>query len=345
MSYDDIATRWADQVGKPDAKLLRSQSGNVFVHPYNDRELVSYGTHFTLARIMPDTEGNPRGWWLLNGDNYSVSTSRHQSTVRGAVQRTGLPVLIVPFTVLNRASIDPESIVPVDITADRYEPETHVVATRGDLPEYMRGNPGYWDVRERDDGRLEYDTQRHWLGASVFRATYSESYGDPDHTAYFLSAFDEQETRPLYFLAQLPDGAGPQAAGNMQDGFYTVADALMALRPPEVIDAMADDDYAVTRQGDVFAIPVEKTTRELRANGAYPIAKQAYVLEVNHTASEVIVTPEGTYGRGVLRHAPQGFWRAPEHKRQKMGDGKTWHLLVKNTVPEGRSWSMGGNVD
>jgi hypothetical protein len=29
----------------------------------------------------------------------------------------------------------------------------------------------------------------------------------------------------------------------------------------------------------------------------------------------------------------------------KLGDGKTWYKLVKNTVPEGRSWSVTGKVD
>lgn len=345
MSYDDIAIRWAENTGKPGRALLRSQAGNLFVHPYDDRELVSYGTHFTLARIMPDAEGNPRGWWLVNGDSYSVSTSRHQGTVRAAVARTGLPVLIVPFTVLDRASINRDSIVPVEVTADRYEPETHIVAARTDLPAHMQGNPEYYNARPRDDGRWEYDTQRHWLGASVFKATYLISEGTygvdfhtTERTAYFLSAFDEQETRPLYFLAELPQGAHPQ----------TVAEALEALKPPEVLEAEAEG-VTVTRQGDVFAIPTAKDTRTLKTSGDYYDTKHLdYVLGVNHTATDVIEVygdQTMTYGRGLLRHSPTGLWRAPEHKRQKMGDGKTWHLLVKNTVPDGRSWSMGGNVD
>jgi hypothetical protein len=35
---------------------------------------------------------------------------------------------------------------------------------------------------------------------------------------------------------------------------------------------------------------------------------------------------------------------------RRMGDRKTWHLIVKNTVPadqygDSRSWSLGGRVD
>lgn len=333
MSNSDIAERFAKEAGKPDAKLLRSQTGTVLVSPFDERNLNSWGPHFTLARIMLDGEGN-RSWWLLNGDKYSVSTSRHQTITREAVKSTGLPVLILPFSALGRAGIDKESIVPVDIHDERHETISHVVDSRDEVPE---GNFGY----PRDDGRFEYQTYRHWLGASVFKADYE--YYDRERReyvnggGYFLSAFDEQEPQPLYFLAELPQGAEPQS----------VEDALEALKPDEVKDAEAEG-LTIIRQGDVFAIPTTKDTRTLKLSGDYYDTKHLdYVLGVNHTATDIIEVygdQTTTYARGILRHEP-GQWRQAEHKRQKMGDGKTWHLLVKNTVPEGRSWSMGGNVD
>jgi hypothetical protein len=329
MSNSTIAQRFAEQAGRPDARLLLARSGNVYVNPYDHRELLSWGSHFVTARIMLDSQGE-RSWWLLNGDRYSVSTSRHQADIRSAAAATGLPVIILPFTALREARIELNSITPHEILKDEYVTTIHTVATRNDIPE------GYsWSRRELPDGRWAYETGEHRLGASVFSASYVEyengrNYGP--HTlrrAHFLSAFDEQERNPLYFLAQLPGKA------------KTVTAALESLKP-RVVKAAEAAELPVVRQGDVFGVPTELATRELTARA--PIQKRARVLGVNHTVSEVAIIGRVTYGRGVLRHEP-GPWREPEHKRQKMGDGRTWHLLVKNTVPPDRSWSMGGNVD
>jgi len=70
----------------------------------------------------------------------------------------------------------------------------------------------------------------------------------------------------------------------------------------------------------------------------------------------VMLLPDGTtLARGTLRHKRiahtwQGvFAGMPEHKRVKLGDGKTWYRVVKNTVPviggQSRAWTVGGGVD
>jgi hypothetical protein len=328
-THAEIARRFAEEAGKPDARLLRTQSGSVFVSPHNERNLLSWGTHFVLARIMLNQAGE-RSWWLLNGDTYSVSTTRHQRIAREACQHTGLPVLIVPFSCLRQARIDPETITPVDISAERFETIEHHARTQDEIPETYR-----WQARQLPDGRWAWTSYRHWLGASVFRATYTTAdLGEV--TACFLSAFDEQEPRPLYFLAELPQGAEPA----------TVEAAVQTLKPPEVV-AAETAGVACTRQGDVFAIPTTLATRQLPRKRE----RSACLLNLSHTATEACVTDDGaTYARGILRHAPTQYWRAPEHKRQPMGDRKTWHLIVKNTVPfdangNNRAWSRAGNVD
>lgn len=328
-THAEIAGRFAEEAGKPGARLLRTQSGSVFVSPYDERNLLSWGTHFVLARIMLNGAGE-RSWWLLNGDTYSVSTTRHQGIARDACQSTGLPVLIVPFSCLQQARIDPESITPVDISPERFEEIEHHARTQDEIPETYR-----WQAQQLPDGRWAWTTYRHWLGASVFRATYT-TVDLGEVTACFLSAFDEQEPRPLYFLCELPQGAEPA----------TVEEALQALKPAEVVAAEATG-LACTRQGDVFAIPTTLATRQLPRKRE----RGACLLNLSHTATEACVTDDGAaYARGILRHAPTQYWRAPEHKRQPMGDRKTWHLIVKNTVPiddngNSRAWSRAGNVD
>jgi hypothetical protein len=330
-SHDKIVSRFAAEAGKPGARLLRGLSQSIFVNPHDNRTLCSWGTHFPLAQIMPGDCGD-RSWWLLNGDNYSFSTSRHQQLVRAACERTGLPVLIVPFSCLRAARIDRETIIPADIQPDGHEEQTHHADALTLVPESNR-----WNARQTAGGQWEWTTYRHWLGASVFRAAYNDrdDQGQPvTRTACFLSAFDEQEPRRHYFLCQLPQDSAPA----------TIAEALEALKPAEVIAAEAAG-LPVTRQGDVFAIPAGIPTRQVPGK----TARGAYLLDVNHTATEVRTADDGTtYARGILRHAPR--WRDPEHQRRAIGDRRTWHQIVKNTVPAGsngasRSWSLGGNVD
>ena len=55
-----------------------------------------------------------------------------------------------------------------------------------------------------------------------------------------------------------------------------------------------------------------------------------------HTATHVVTMPDGSqYARGTMYHDPalMGENRERDHARCKMGDGKTWHLVQKNTVP------------
>lgn len=331
-TLSQIVARFAEEAGKPDARLLRGLSRNVFVSPYSDRVLCSWTTTFPLAQIMPGDRGD-RSWWLLNGDTYSLSTTNHQGLVREACAKTRLPMLIVPFSSLSAAGIDRETIEPVDIRDDQWREITHYADSADHVPQAHQ-----WNAHELEDGQWAWTTQRHQLGASVFRASYTAWDGEDrrsvTRTAYFLSAFDDQEPVPLYFLCQLPDGTAPA----------TVADALEALKPPEVTGAEASG-LTVTRQGDIFAIPLNLPTQQIPGE----TRKGAYLLGTSHTATEVRGSGAGaTYARGILRHRPP--YRRPDHIRRAMGDRKTWHLIVRNTVPvddrdDSRAWAAAGNAD
>ena len=155
--------------------------------------------------------------------------------------------------------------------------------------------------------------------------------------AYYLSGFDHEEARPLYFFAELPRGVKPA----------TVAEAYEALKPEPV--KMAEQmGRPVFRQGDIFGVPMEAMDRKaLKALGARierrkvpPIPEGQtsvqvtlpYVLNTNHTATEVAYLPDGvTLARGTMYHDPEG--RRADHARRRIGDGKAWHVVIKNTVP------------
>lgn len=60
------------------------------------------------------------------------------------------------------------------------------------------------------------------------------------------------------------------------------------------------------------------------------------LLGTAHTATHVVTMPDGTqYAKGTMYHDPalMGEDRDRDHARCKMGDGATWFLIQKNTVP------------
>lgn len=328
-----IIERYAQEAGKPDARFLRNTRSNVFVGSHfatspMDTTIYSFGHHFPMAVIMASRESR-RGWWLVNGDTVSHTTSGHQAALRKALEQTGLQMMIVPFSALNSAGIRPGTITPVEVLPDFNERVAveWKPGTPGEAP------PSRLNNLRTENGTWMYDIFVHHLGASLFTA--SSGYYDRETRSYvnesatFLSAFDENEPGfGLYFLAQLPDGSSPR----------TVEQAYEDLKPDVVKQAQAAG-VQVSRQGDVFAIPVDRATRSLPA----PTLKAQYVLGVNHQVSQARIENGMTYARGVMRHRPREAGRRPEHRQLRLGD--SWHLLVRNTVPDGRSWSTGGKVD
>jgi hypothetical protein len=162
--------------------------------------------------------------------------------------------------------------------------------------------------------------------------------------AYFLSGFDSNEARPSYFFCELPPKARPTS----------VAEAYQVLKP-RAVHLAEQVGREVERQGDIFWIPMpDLTLRDLRKQGTYLkrtteteefgpdwnrtrvthfTGGEPYVLSTNHTVSEQVRVGRLTYARGIMRHEPDR--RRPDHARIKLGDGKTWGLVVKNTVPIG----------
>lgn len=221
---------------------------------------------------------------------------------------------------------------------------------------------GHQRIEVVEDGQgllYRWTTTRHWLGESLIRAEVtsarrvicrtckgsrksSEGWLREDHPewglnyycpkcegrggrtvhttrkAFFLSGFDRNETRRSYFFCELPSGAD----------VVTVEEALEALKP-ETVKLAEDHGRTVLRQGDIFAIETGLDRRALTKRGAV-YTKGGTLLGTNHVGTDVAVLPDGTtLARGSLRHEP-GF-RQADHRRVKLG--KSWHLIVKNTVP------------
>lgn len=446
---DDVLDYWCERIALVAPEREHFSYSSMICK--GDR-LFHYGEHFELARIMRDKRGRTR-LVLLNGDTwgsangFGPSTSSRQADVRRAVSQTNATSLVVPFSALEGAGIDFDSIMPVHVRSDRHTTEEHSsrqrpakLAKMADPSGATRTESytGYSDAQEwgqltrevplivddpnrtgwfssehgscegatrGEDGVWRWEVRRHWLGDSLFRARSTETRtrrptaeeladdelarawdaemnllghrlhrteqlrwqqmrkgGRRDYRrtarlalaeegvkqaiaelherpapisrvhngrvpfrvtrwATYLSSFDYQESRPLYFLCELPY----RAKAN------TVDEAVEALKPPEVIAALARG-LNVIRQGDLFAIPTKLTKRQIRRmRGRQDFTKRLRVLGTNHSVTEGIVLKGGAVlGRGIMRHEPES-WRPPDHKRQPLGDA--WHLLVRNTVP------------
>jgi hypothetical protein len=352
--------------------------------PVHDGRIYSYGRHFELGRLLPsgafllngDRYSVTTARHQREVEGAVLKSGRPSATVPySALSAAGVGVDTVRIIDSRDAGYE---VIPTRL-GDVQPPEAAQVTVQdnghtreeryrwGDCPvygiRYVRG----WDyktgqyvdrpdaplnlyvggdgVYERDGGWY-VDRYRHWLGASVIDARVNR--GSRPYRATFLSAFDENERRPLYFLCELPRGSRPTS----------YAEALESLKPAAVL-AAENAGAGVLRQGDVFAIPAPEHERALWAHPRYA-APGAYVLGTNHTATRVRVTPLGTFARGVLRHEPIGWGREPEHARVKLGDGRALYRLIRNTVPQdnrrssngiarqsgtARAWTLGGRVD
>lgn len=225
---------------------------------------------------------------------------------------------------------------------------------------------GWQQVRNYVTPTPTWVARIHRMGASLFSAAVD------GHRYKFVSAFDQNEPRPLYFLATLPRGSAAK----------TVDEAIMALAPP-IVHAAWENNVHVERQGDVFAVATDLTDEQVydgavsrvrrsvalqvpQANmqleppaggevrekhncphcgeftwmGFGPRAKRSLMIHgTGHTADEVVKKPGGvTYVKGALHHDPQleTEGRRPDHVARALEEGR-WYLAVRNTVPRLRN--------
>lgn len=319
-THRDIAERWAKVAASGEGRLLRPYSTNIIAR---GDAIYSYGNHFCMAEYYPS-----KGLFLINGDRYSPSTTRHQQYVRDAIAKTGKRSIILPFSVLREAGIDRASVDPIDVVEDRVVREWHPAV--GDVARVAPATRGYDAannyVHVNEAGEWGYETWRHVLGESLFFASGTVD-GRQCVNMRFLSGWDAQERTPLYFLCELPPNAWAK----------TVAEAYETLKPRHVqAVATYEKDRDIVRQGDIFAV---ESSGPCMVGTGPKREKRGRLLGTNHEATETAVDFYGdTYARGCLYHAPIG--RKADHARRKLGDGKTWYRIFKNTVPAGRSWSV-----
>lgn len=296
-----------------------------------DNTLYSFGRHFSMA-VRGEFGSGIR--FVINGDRSSHTTNGH---VRMCINELK-PNVQIPFSAMSAAGVEPESIQIVAHTRDRQ----WYVCSKCGRETTSDSSSDHRDVHAADRSPICDEAENSWrheLGAVVFKAD----------DGFFLSATDPQEDiRRGYFLCKLPGVVN------------SVAEALDSLKP-DFVNRAEQAGREVRRQGDIFFVASEVTTRELvtaealasnqiglftgrKASIKYkpiPTEKRVRLLETSHVVSEAKQN-EYLYVRGVVRHDPQGWNRTPEHKALKLGKAIWWRVF-KNTALGG--WSAVGDID
>lgn len=160
------------------------------------RECYSYGRHFPLARYVP-RNGAHGPLFVINGDRWNGPMSRtndHQDAVRRAIAASGVPSIIIPFSALGGAGINPDTIRPLHVRPDEQWTETIERRTLAELPLHRRT----YSVQVPRESRSLTDVPEHmrkeWRYANG-RSEYREKDRDPDGF-YRWTVSERRQTEP-----------------------------------------------------------------------------------------------------------------------------------------------------
>src|SRR4051812_37552 len=132
VSHGAVCSNWVASIeGREDFSTRPSQLRGSRVSADGDR-ILSYGW-WPMANIVRHANGKPN-FWLINGDRISPSTTQHQGDVRAAIEKSNLPSIIVPYTALDAAGIEHDSILPIEVRADRIIEHAHSIPADFAMP-------------------------------------------------------------------------------------------------------------------------------------------------------------------------------------------------------------------
>lgn len=344
MTNEDVISRWI--AAKPNPRqggAVRWGTGNV----YSDCERViySYGRHFPLAvRLGKDS-------FLLNGDRYSVTTSRHQSDIQYALQ--GQPT--VSFEALRALGVRPEDLTAGNIRDYTRDRTTYLSR----VPDPDAADPDATKLVRQDGSDFEPPAQGqlvenrwsvywHILGATLIRHYHKPWNDEPGEWRYYLCSLDEG----TYFVSRLSRPAA------------TVDSALWGLKPYKVQQAIRAGE-SVIRQGEWFFVPTGLADRDIaklanlervsdlpgflrsqKPAGIRHIRTTAHPLPTDnpssneHWCTHAVIRGE-TYARGkVIHRDPWSHTPTGEHRSVTL---RGWFRVYKNTELDSRS--IGGKFD
>ncbi len=277
--------------------------------------LYSYGRHFPLA-VRRGEEGQE--WYLLNGDKYSVSTSKHQGITYSVFSNSPR----VSFTALNAAGISYNSCKLIDFTKDAhfsvYEGEEGFVNFKNIMPDGAE----YHESKD-EEGNIVAKSY-HRIGAVILEQ-------DKKH---FVCGMDEGS----YFISLLPKKV------------KTVQEAFEVLKPKKVreLEKAAGDPTSILnsleilRQGEWFFIPMLTMTikeKDFQKSAALPSADSS---SNQHICTRLKKIGKRYFVKGIIRHRNPRTNRRADHKPLNLGYDVLYEAIC-NTAKG--NWNASGRVD
>ncbi len=178
---DDVNAYYVEHLLTVDAPREHVQSNSL---SYDGDNLYHYG-HWTLAHGIRNARGKTT-LVVLNGDRYGGSggwgpnTDSRGRDIERAVANAGIPHIRVPFSALNAAGINLDSIRPIEVLDSRYTTTYHEedevwaschlrALPDGGFQTYLSQALGNWvDVERLPNGNYLVPRERHWLGEALF---------------------------------------------------------------------------------------------------------------------------------------------------------------------------------
>lgn len=281
---------------------------NVF---FEDNVLYSYGHHFPIAIRLQDNS------FLVNGDRYSATTSKHQWTIQNELRNTIGGVkkrFVTSWGAVNRAggNVDGSNIKLLDS-------ENDLSIWDEDTEKWIKNNP--YDLmgitkqyrKNRDTGKQEL-YHIHRPGATLLKIDNS----------YWICGMDEGS----YFVSRLPRPC------------ISVKRAFEILKPLEVRKEQVKD-INIPRQGEWFFIPQEMPKREARKMYFSMDQKISLPRENDrsnfHIATRAKIKGKTIFVSGQIKHT--------EHRQLKLSTLKDIKIfkVIKNTATA--NFSSEGRVD
>ena len=343
--------------------------------------LYSYGKHFPVALRRTARNGRALTWgagvaYLINGDSYSVSTTRHTNLAIWKLR----PQVQIPFSALRR-------VVAENPAYNRFQLSSNPVYNRFQLSSTRYNEEAIRQIRILDVREDSYGWSCSECGAEI-SGGYNSASDQSLHSecitkrakaivagntldtpptvnaivqmlqvswhimgavlfeyrgTCWLSSLDANERRPHYFLCELPK-------------IVSTIEAAHESLKPEVVKRAESLGMKVKRQGDVFFIPLpHKLTAELPIPTfkKEPVSRDYDPAAPTNEYAARRFRLEGLRYYEDSRHIAsqlrarcldtfvRGVIRHPEHRTLSLG--KVWHLVVKNLA--GRAFSAAGAVD
>ena len=275
--------------------------------------LYSYGRHFPLAvrRGEPGQE-----WYLLNGDKYSVSTSKHQGITYSVFSDSPR----VSFTALNAAGISYNSCKLVDFQKDEFHNAYDDDESFQDFKKYVPVGAEYHERKDKE-GNVIYKSY-HRIGAVILE----------QGKKHYICSMDEGS----YFISLLPKRV------------KTVQGAFEVLKPKKVREIETIDigrntlHVDIKRQGEWFFIPgpagITIKEKDFEKSAALPSADSS---SNQHICTRLKKIGKRYFVKGIIRHRNPRTNRRADHKPLKLGEGI--YEALCNTAKG--NWSASGRVD